>query len=292
MASTGRPDEPVLGLAFVNGAQGAEPEHALALAQAAEAQGIESLWAVQHVVVPDSVDSAYPYSTDGRMPGGARVAIPDPLVWLAWVGSATSRIRLATGILILPQQHPLIVAKQVATLDRLIGGRCILGVGAGWLREEFDALGADFDHRGAVLEESVEALRRSWSPGTASMDGRHVRFDAAHVEPKPARTVPVHMGGHAPAAARRAGRIADGFFPLGAQGQQLRKVVTLAREEAERLGRDPADLEITAAAPRGAEEIDVQRELGVHRVVFNPPAVEPGELADALSARVAKVRGG
>jgi probable F420-dependent oxidoreductase len=285
------PDKPAIGLLFANGARAAQPDYALALAQAAERQGLESLWAVQHVVVPHAVDSAYPYSADGKMPGGP-ADIPDPLVWLAWIGSVTTRIRLATGVLVLPQQHPLVVAKQVATLDRLVGGRCILGVGAGWMREEFAALDADFEHRVAVLEESVEVLRRAWSPGPAEMAGKHIRFDPVHVDPKPGRAVPIHLGGHAPAAARRAGRIADGFFPMKVQGEELRRVVTLAREEAERAGRDPAALEITAVAPRAGLETEVQRDLGVHRVMVNPPQVEAHAIADALASRVDRVLAG
>jgi probable F420-dependent oxidoreductase len=284
-----RNDRPVVGMLYANGSAAAEPDHALALARAAEAAGLESLWAIQHVVVPDSVDSSYPYSNDGRIPGGASVPLPDPLVWLAWVGAATTTIRLATGVLVLPQQHPLVVAKQVATLDRLTGGRVMLGVGAGWLAEEFEAVGADFATRVPRFEESVEALRRAWSPGPAVMDGEHVRFGSVHVDPKPAHPVPIHLGGHAPAAARRAGRIADGFFPMKVQGEDLRKVVTLARESAERAGRDPAALEITALAPRPGEQTDVQHELGVHRIMINPPQVEAEHLAEAVAARLAKI---
>lgn len=282
---------PAVGLLFANGARAAEPAYALALARAAEDLGVESLWAVQHVVVPDDLDSAYPYSEDGKMTGGTGVPIPDPLVWLAWIGAATTRIRLATGVLVLPQQHPLVVAKQVATLDRLVGGRTILGVGAGWMREEFEALNAQFASRVARFEESVEVLRRSWSPGSASMDGEHIRFGSVQVDPKPFRPVPIHLGGHAPAAARRAGRIADGFFPMNVQGDELRRVVILAREAAEKAGRDPAALEITAVAPRAGEEAEVQRELGVHRIMVNPPQVEVGDIPDALAGRLDRVRG-
>lgn len=279
----------MIGLLFANAARAAEPEYARELAHAAEMHGLESLWAVQHVVVPDVVDSVYPYSEDGKVPGGRAVAIPDPLVWLAWVGSVTTRIRLATGVLVLPQQHPLVVAKQIATLDRLVGGRCMIGVGGGWMREEFDALDADFTHRTAVLEESVEVLRRAWSPGPVTMRGAHIRFDPVHVDPKPAHRVPIHLGGHAPAAARRAGRIADGFFPMKVQGERLRRLVTAAREEAERAGRDPAALEITAVAPRAEEEAEVHRELAVHRIMISPPQVEVQRVAEALAARVAQV---
>ena len=154
-----------VGIMFANGARSAESDHALVLVQAAEHVGYESLWAVQHVVMPIGHASRYPYSDAGTVPGGTSVAIPDPLVWLAWAGALTSSIALATGVVVLPQQHPLVVAKQVATLDRLTGGRVILGVGAGWLREEFAALDSDFDMRGARMDEAIEVKRRAWVPG-------------------------------------------------------------------------------------------------------------------------------
>src|SRR6476660_6665715 len=151
------------GLMFANGGPFSEPGLAVGLAQLAEELGFESLWTVEHVVVPTAYASAYPYSPDGRMPGGEDVPIPDPLIWLAYVGGATSTIRLATGILILPQRNPVILAKELATLDRLSGGRVELGVGVGWLREEFDALGVPWERRGARTDEYVAAMRALWA---------------------------------------------------------------------------------------------------------------------------------
>ena len=148
------------GVMFVNGDRGAGPEHAAALAIAAESGGFESLWAVQHVVMPVNHRSRYPYSSAGTVPGGVAVAIPDPLVWLSFVAAITTKIRLATGVLVLPQQHALVVAKQAASLDRLSGGRLMLGVGAGWLREEFEVLGARFDGRGALMDEQIAVMRK------------------------------------------------------------------------------------------------------------------------------------
>jgi alkanesulfonate monooxygenase SsuD/methylene tetrahydromethanopterin reductase-like flavin-dependent oxidoreductase (luciferase family) len=121
---------------FANAGPFSKPENAVGIAQLAEELGFESIWTVEHVVVPSGYQSPYPYSPDGKMPGGEHVPIPDPLIWLAYVGAATTTIRLATGILILPQRNPLILAKEVATLDRLTGGRVELGVGVGWLEEE------------------------------------------------------------------------------------------------------------------------------------------------------------
>src|SRR5436309_9772682 len=129
------------GVMFANAGRRAGPEGGVALAQDAETAGFESLWTVEHVVVPAGYESEYPYSADGRMPGGEDADIPDPLVWLAWVGAVTTTLRLATGILILPQRNPVVLAKELATLDLLSGGRVVCGVGIGWLEEEFAAIG-------------------------------------------------------------------------------------------------------------------------------------------------------
>jgi probable F420-dependent oxidoreductase len=279
-----------IGVMFANGGRGAAPAHALALATAAEELGCEALWAVQHVVMPVAHASRYPYAADGVLPGGSAVAIPDPLVWLAWVGAVTSRIRLATGVLVLPQQHPLVVAKQVATLDRLTGGRVILGLGAGWLQEEFDALGAEFAPRGAALDEGIEVLRRAWRDDPVEFAGNQIAFEPVHVEPKPAQMVPIHIGGHSDAAARRAGRVADGFFPLGRRGDELRRLVEHARACAVDAGRDPTSVEITVEAPKDTADVALYDELGVHRVLINAPNVDVADVRAGLERRIDALR--
>src|SRR5687767_13517394 len=130
------------GLRYCNTGRFVDPAQAVALAQAGEAAGFESMWTVEHTVVPGGYGSSYPYADSGKMAGGNdAIPLPDPLIWMAYVASATKRIRLATGIMILPQHNPVVVAKQVATLDHLSGGRILLGIGVGWLKEEFEALG-------------------------------------------------------------------------------------------------------------------------------------------------------
>jgi probable F420-dependent oxidoreductase len=275
---------------FANGDRSAEPEHALELARNAEALGFESLWAVQHVVMPVDHVSKYPYSPGGAIPGGAPVAIPDPFVWLAYAAAVTTDIRLATGVVVLPQQHALVVAKQVATLDRLSGGRVILGVGAGWLREEFEALGAQFEGRGGLLDEQIEVLRAAWSDGNVEHVGPRLSFAEVAVEPKPIqKPVPVVIGGHTKRAIHRAARIGDGFFPLGARGDALAAMVGELRRSAIEFDRDPDAVEVTADAPRTAEQARTIRDLGVHRVIVNAPAVPTTELRAALEARLADV---
>ena len=260
------------GIAFANAGPLGDPELAVGLAQLAEELGFESLWTVEHVVVPTGYSSPYPYSADGRMPGGEQVAITDPLIWLAYVAAATSRIRLATGILILPQRNPLVLAKSVATLDRLSGGRVDLGIGVGWLREEFDALGVPFERRGARTDEYVDVMRRLWRESTTAFAGEFVNFGELNSYPKPASPngVPIHIGGHSEAAARRAGRIGDGFFPGRGEAHGLGDLLVTMRAAAVDAGRDPDAIEITSGGALDLDSIKRAADLGVARFTIPP----------------------
>jgi probable F420-dependent oxidoreductase len=184
---------------------------AVELAQAAEAAGFESIWTVEHVVVPHGYQSRYPYSPSGRMGSGLEdFPIPDPLIWLAYVASATRTIKLGTAILILPQRNPVVTAKAVATLDHLAGGdRVLLGIGVGWLAEEFAALGLPFADRGPRTDEYVEAMRALWSQECATFKGRFISFERVFCRPRPpGHRIPIVVGGDtvAAAACRTAGR--------------------------------------------------------------------------------------
>jgi probable F420-dependent oxidoreductase len=259
-------DDLKFGLRYCNTGRYVDAAHAVELLQAAEAAGFESAWTVEHTVVPAGYRSAYPYSPDGRMPGGAEdFPLPDPLIWMAYVAAATTRINLATGILILPQHNPVVIAKQVATLDHLSHGRVLLGIGVGWLKEEFDAIGAAFADRGERTDEYVHAMRALWSEAKPSFQGRYVKFHDAYCRPQPVRgTVPIIVGGHSRAAARRAGRIGDGFFPARGAAREL---IELARRTAQEHDRDPAALEITTSMPASRAEIPALARLGVSRLL-------------------------
>jgi probable F420-dependent oxidoreductase len=262
------------------------PDAARALATAAEAAGFESLWTVEHVVVPAGYESTYPYSPKGRMPGGAAFPIPDPLVWLTYVAAVTERIQLGTGILILPQRNPAVTAKEVATLDVLSGGRVQLGVGAGWLAEEFDALGVPFDDRGRRLDAYIEALRALWSGDEVTLDNGFVRYDRAVSQPAPPRpSVPIVIGGHTEVAARRAGRLGDGFFPAKGDMPALLRVMA---EAADAAGRDPSAIEVTTGeaglfGPDPLAAVERQAAAGVHRLIITPPTFDPAAIGDALA---------
>jgi probable F420-dependent oxidoreductase len=273
------------GVAFANVGPFVQPEQAVLLAKSCEEVGIESLWTVEHVVVPSGYEAQYPYSSDGRMPGPESSPIPDPLIWLAYVAAATRRIKLATGILILPQRHPAYVAKEVATLDLLSGGRAILGIGIGWMKDEFDALGIPFEDRVARTEEACAALRTLWKPGANAFEGRHFSWKALESNPKPVQPggVPIVVGGHAIGAARRAARVGDGFFPMKTGGGRLRELIDAMGDECARVGRDPQKIEITTAMP--GPDLDAIRRLedqGVSRLVMGPPGFDPEGLRKGL----------
>ncbi len=275
------------GIAFANIGPFVEPEAACRLARAAEQAGFDSVWTVDHVVVPAGYRSTYPYDPSGRLPSGEDAPFPDPLVWLAFVARETRRIRLGTGILILPQRNPLVLAKQLATLDVLSGGRVTLGVGVGWLEEESRALGVPFEGRGRRLEEFVAAMRTLWTQDRATFEGDHVSFADSVLRPQPVqRPIPVLIGGHTELAARRAGRIGDGFFPLGAQGDALRGLLATMRRAAEGAGRDPSSVEVTVSSHHldpadPAAEIDTLIADGVDRVVV-PAALFREDLEGGL----------
>ena len=258
------------GIVFANTGFAATPEGAAALGQIAEEAGFESLWTVEHVIVPAGYESAYPYSPTGKMPGSEDNPIPDPLIWLTWVAANTRTIKLATGILILPQRNPIVLSKEVATLDVLSGGRAILGVGVGWLKEEFDAIGVDFEDRGPITDEYMEALRELWTAEEPTFAGRWTSFTKAKMYPKPAQAggVPLHVGGHSKAAARRAGRYGDGFFPAKGSVEELALLFELTRTTAKEAGRDPAAIEMTCAGAMDVDGVKRFADIGADRLVI------------------------
>lgn len=278
------------GISFANTGPLAQGPTAAACMQAVEAAGFDSVWTVEHVLVPADYQSTYPYARSGKMPGGETVAIPDPLIWLAYVAAVTEHLLLGTGILILPQRNPAIVAKEVASLDQLSGGRVRLGIGVGWLEEEFDALGVPFAGRGARTDAYVAAMRALWGGGEVSLDDGFQRWERAVSLPTPVHgSVPIVVGGHSEAAARRAGRLGDGFFPGKGSPADLAHLIAVMRAAAEEAGRDPDAIEITAGSagvmgpdPLGA--VEEMAALGVSRLIIAPLAWDAASAPDAYGA--------
>lgn len=281
------------GLAFANTGPFAELEGLVDLARACEHAGIESLWTVEHVIWPSQYDSAYPYSSSGKMPGDKSSPIPDPLIWLAFVAANTTELVLGTGILILPERNPVVLAKEVATLDRLSKGRLLLGIGVGWLEEEFDALGVSWAKRGKRTDEYMEAMRALWASDDASYDGEFCSFDAVSSNPKPEQPVPFVIGGHSAAAAKRAGRLGDGFFPGKGSIAELTDMFDIVRQSAADAGRDPEAIELTASHPgiMGDDPVGAAQELasiGVSRTILPAFLLLGSEGAEAKAAHLAE----
>ena len=260
-----------VGLAFASSI-GTDYDTSIEICRRAEAAGFESVWGGEHVILPDAIASKYPYTADGKIPAEPDTSIPDPLIWLAFAAAAAPTLRLGTCILIVPQRNPLILAKELATLDQLSGGRVELGLGVGWMKEEFDALGVDWARRGARNDEYIAAMRELWKGPHAEFHGEFVDFEPATCSPRPVNgDIPVIVGGDSDAAIQRAVRIADGYFPGEGDAERLGALLGRLRKAAEEAGRDPASIKINAmfgvqmADPVAG--IEQMAELGVDRIM-------------------------
>ncbi|OBB19201.1 LLM class F420-dependent oxidoreductase [Mycolicibacterium elephantis] len=268
----------------------ADPVYMSAFAEHLETCGFESLVVVEHTVLMTRYTSVYPYDPSGRVELPADCVVPDPLDLLAFLAARTQRLGLATGVLVLPNHHPVVLAKRVATLDALSGGRVRLCVGVGWLEEEIQACGTDFASRGRRADEQLQVMRLLWQdrPEGASFHGEFFDFDHAMCYPKPVGPVPITIGGHSTAAARRAGRLGDGFQPLGVSGAELTRLVGVMRTSAQQHGRDPDALELSlghSVSKIDRDRADKLAALGADRVVLAmPPVTDIDEARDVLSA--------
>ena len=282
------------GIGFANTITFVTGDGAAELAKAAEDVGFESLWTVEHILYPEGYESTYPYAPDGRMPGSGANPIPDPLIWLSYVAANTTDLKLATGISLLPERHPVTYAKGVATLDMMSSGRVILGIGIGWLKEEFEALDIPWEGRTRRTEEYADVMRELWEADDVSYHGEFVDFDNISSNPKPHDgPVPIHIGGHSRAAAERAGRMGDGFFP--AKGD-VAGLFEIARQTAADHGRDAEALEMTSSHPGvfgddpGAA-VEEAASWGMHRMIIpgfiflGSPADKMAPWADLISSR-------
>jgi probable F420-dependent oxidoreductase len=252
---------------------------------------VESVWGIEHVVVAHEYEATYPYSESGRIPGGevGRLPMPDPLDTLAYVAAVSRTVKLGTAVVIAPLHSPAVLAKRVSTIDNLSGGRMLLGLGIGWQREEYEAVGVPFRQRGARLEECVAAMRALWTQAPATFHGEHFAFDRVYSTPQPARgAVPIVLGGNSAPALERAARIGDGWNPYTIGPDEFQLSVKRLRESTAAAGRDPDAVEITAwpgSHDAGSElNVDYVRRFvaaGASRVLFNP-YVRPDQGLGAL----------
>lgn len=247
------------------------PSAWVAVTEEADRLGFDSVWIPEHLVLPVDMGGS-PHEGEDHPPIPADVPVYDPMVYLAFLAARTERIRFGTQVYNIGLRHPFSTARAVATLDLLSNGRIDLGIGASWLRAEWDAVGLDFDSRGARVDEAIEVCQRLWSEEVIGHRGRFFEFDPVMFEPKPIQEPwpPIHIGGDGPAALRRAATVGDGWVPMNHTLEEIPAKVARLAELRDRAGR-PGRTEITLGASiTGPDDIERHAEAGVDRVFVKP----------------------
>ena len=275
-----------------------QAEDYIRVAQKAEECGYHSLWLGDHIVIPEKIEAAYPYSSDGAAGFPRRAPFPDPFVLLGGLALATSRILLGTSVIVIPYRNPLAVAKAVATVDLLSHGRFQFGVGVGWLKEEFDALGEDFARRARQTREYLHIMKAVWQPEPASFSGEFLTFSDIHTVPLPVQTPypPIIFGGESLPALRRVADLGDGWQPGTASLKVLSKSVPQLQALMAERGRDYADLSVSALSAAGPllrkpEVIPRLSELGVQELILFMTTADTNKTLAALEDFAEKMLG-
>ncbi len=253
-----------------------------------ETSGFESVWTGEHVIIPGDYASRYPYNSSGKLGIPLDTPFADPLITLSFIAAHTTKLRLGTGINILPQSNPMLLAKQVASLDQLSGGRLLLGLGVGWLAEEFKAMGAPFAGRGKRFDDYLAAMKKVWSGEVVEHQSDHLDWRGFKSYPLPSQRPhpPIIIGGHSPAALRRTVAMGDGWFGFTNDAAELADTLARLRAAAEAAGRDPDSIEITAlwrGFSDGMEGLETYRDLGVARLLVPIYGLSAGNLDENLA---------
>lgn len=250
-------------------ARGDVLSHIRTAAQTAEGLGFDSVWVGDHIVIPNHIESKYPYDPGGSFPIGPQDPVLEPLTVLSYIAGCTSHIRLGTAVLVLPHRHAVVTAKTIATLDVLSGGRLIFGVGVGWLAEEFTVLNAPFNKRGALSNEALAAMKELWTSENPHFAGQFYSFSEVGAEPRPVQKPhpPIWIGGHTDAALRRVVEHGDGWAALVFSPQDFAQSLDRLKEQADQAGRDLTSITL-CISPRGkpleaiVDDIPRYEELG------------------------------
>lgn len=269
-----------------------ETEQLLDVARAAEDAGFDGVFVSDHVFFPGELRSRYPYSPDGVPLFTAETPWPEAFATMAAMAAVTSRLRFVTGVYILPLRHPLEVAKAAATVAVLSGGRLSLGVGTGWMREEFDALGREFAGRGRRTDEAIAVLRTVWRGGMVEHAGRHYRVPRLQMSPPPPGPIPILVGGGSERALRRAATLGDGWIGAGNTPEEIPGIVGRLRQLRREAGREGAAFDVIVALTVPAD-VDTFRRLedqGVTGVVSWPFFYTIGPGTTAAQKREALAR--
>jgi probable F420-dependent oxidoreductase len=255
------------------------------VAQKAEALGFASFWVPEHPIIPIRYTSRYPGSADGVIPD-AYGRIVDPFVALARASGVTKTIKLGTGICLIPERNPLLLAKEVATLDRFSGGRFLFGIGAGWLKEETEIMGGDFPHRWTQTKDAILAMKALWTQDEAEYHGKYYNFPAVRSFPKPAQKPhpPIFLGGTDVNVFKRVVEWGDGWMPVRATVEEIKRGRATLNELAEKAGRDPRSVEVLAFGFPGRfrerQEIEELEKAGVSHVTIWLTAEGQGAVAE------------
>jgi len=260
----------------------ATPENILDVARLAERLGYHSIWVTDHVILPHQVESSYPYRVNRRWDYPPETNWLDPLLALSWAGAVAPSLQLGTSVLVAPLRNPILLAKQLSSLDYLSGGRVNLGLGSGWMEEEFDLIGAPYADRGRRLIEMVRLMRELWSGETVNFHGEFWTATGAKMYPRPARgTIPISFGGHTDGAIRRTAQVADAWQPTQITVAQLRDGIRKLREFSEAVDRDPASVKIMARPGNvyavDAETHAIHQELGVDHIILDTVIMSPDQ---------------
>jgi probable F420-dependent oxidoreductase len=265
----------------------------IAIAQKAESVGIESLWTFEHVIVPVEYESKYPYNPSGKMGAPPETNMIDPLIALTAIAANTSTVRLATGVNILPQTNPLYLAKQAASLDFVSGGRFMLGIGIGWLREEFDALGVSFERRGARFDDYIEAMKKIWAGDVVEHKSDFLNWSGFKSYPVPIQKpgVPCIIGGSKGKVFDRIAKHGDGWYAPAQNADDLEGMLKQLDDACARAARDRSTVEVSTMWIPPMEGIDVVKryeDLGVSRLVVPVPALggPPIEALDKMGEEI------
>jgi probable F420-dependent oxidoreductase len=227
----------------------ATPEHMLSVAQTADRTGLASVWAADHLLWPVEYESKYPYGGD-KYPATFDQPVCEVITTMTWLSANTTRVRIGSLVIVVPQRNPWVLGRQLATLDRLNDGRTILGAGIGWLREEFEALQMPFDRRAGRTLEAIELMRKMWTEHPVAFEGRFWKTEPVGVLPHPVQgSIPIWLGGNTPGAQQRAGRHAQGWVPYGLPPAELGAGWDGVQAAAATAGRDPASVTCSLWTP-------------------------------------------
>ncbi len=269
------------GITGVGSGSTARPELLTQVAKKAEELNFESVWIPEHLAIPVSINSPYPYSEDGKFPGGPNAALHDPFVALSFVAACTEKIKLGTGVFVLPLRNPLAVAKAAASVDVLSQGRLLFGIGIGWLEEEFQATGMNFQDRAPRGREWVKILKALWTEETPEYDGRFHSFEPIGFNPKPVQKPhpPIIFGGETRAALKRTAALGDGWYGVRYTPESVKPQLALLKELTQQAERDFSEIEISVGFEPGTamslDNVKQFQDAGVHRLMTFAPGFIP-----------------